>query len=109
MKFDSYLILALLAMGLGLLMRFTVIRFSKADKPVSRLWLALAMLSLIFAAHVEVLYVILDVTGMMAAFGPATAASIFAALLGGFVIVLCHLSRKKRKLSEDQKLELSAM
>lgn len=109
MEWNNFALLGPLAVGLAFLLRVTALRFSRAEKAVNRLWLALAMLALLFAAHAEVLYVALDVTDTLSAFGPAMAASIAAAVLGGSMIVLCYVFRKKRKLSEMQKMELKTM
>lgn len=109
MESNPFFVLGPLAVLLALLLRFTAVRFSRAETATNRLRLALAMLGMVFALHGEVLFVALDVTGTLEAFGPAMAASVFAAILAAGVMVLCSVFRKKRGLSEAQKLELNAM
>lgn len=109
METNAYLIHGPLAVALALLLQYACRRFSRAVKPSQRLTCALAILALLSGIHAELLYVILDASGMLIAFRPAMAALILATLFAGCVIVLCHILRKKRNLSEAQKLELNAM
>ena len=99
----------LLAVVLGVLLRIGVSAASRTQTPHKTLLLALAGLGVFASAQVLLLYVVLSVTQLSAAFVPSLAAIGLADLLALAVILMGYFTRHKRRLTEAQKMELSEL
>lgn len=99
----------MMAVLIGSLMKVLVMKFTGSDNALHRMWLALDMQLLVALGQGLLLSVILGQSGVMAAFGPAIIVTVISALIGACLIVLCYVLRKKRSLSETQRIELNAM
>lgn len=109
MSENRWMFCFLLAVVLGVLLRIGVSAVSRAQTPHQTLLLALAGLGVFAAAQGLLLYVTLSITQLSAAFVPALAAVGLADLAALAVILLCFFTRRKRRLTDTQKIELSEL
>lgn len=98
-----------LAVILGVLLRIGVSAVSRLRTPRGALLLSLCGLGLFAAAQSLILYVTLTVVQLPSAYLPALAAALLADLLLLAVLLFCYFSRRKRRLTEAQKIELSGL
>lgn len=97
------------AVGLGVLLRVGVSAVSRVQTARSRLLLTLGGLCVFFLVQALLLRVVLTVVQLEAAFVPALLAVALADLLALAVLLLCYCTRRKRRLTDAQKLELSEL